>query len=479
MSKITDRSKEPSRGRDVLMRALGLDYDRYAPSRLSWDYEALMREVGLDIDRVAQIQREVFVGGTPLAELKNITELARLIAGPGKGARIFLKDEASNPTGSFKDRRASLPVYFAAERDYPGVVAATSGNYGAAVASQAARRGLKAIIIQEVYDSQMRGQPESLEKGRACESYGAEVQQLTVGPEVFNTVILQILEETGYFSASLYLPHSIAGIETLGSEIATGIRGLCGRDPDVVLVTHAGGGNITGTARGLARVGCTAERVAVSVDLGELNLHDDALFSRKTFSTGHTGYGYPSLYNPESVDVPLNAARPLRYIDRYVTVSQGEVFFATEMLAQLEGLSRGPAGNTSLAAAFCIAQELDRDQIVVVQETEGTGAGKLHTAQITFARENGVRIARGDPRQEVAGESIVIPDHPRQMSVHEVDLDVFRRRYLQAQVTGKGMDGVDGVEVDYLAQEMGLDREATLRMLQDAGIAVSGRVDGG
>ena len=45
-----------------------------------------------------------------------------------------------------------------------------------------------------------------LEKGRACESYGAEVQQYTVGPEVFTYVILKLLDDLGYFSASLYLP---------------------------------------------------------------------------------------------------------------------------------------------------------------------------------------------------------------------------------------------------------------------------------
>ncbi len=41
----------------------------------------------------------------------------------------------------------------------------------------------------------------------------------------------------------------------------------------------------------------------------------------------------------------------------------------TEALSVLEGIERGPAGNTSLAAAFSLAQELKEDQIIVVQET--------------------------------------------------------------------------------------------------------------
>ena len=79
---------------------------------------------------------------------------------------------------------------------YKGVIAATSGNYGAAVASQAAMQGLKCIIVQECYDSRGIGQPEIIEKARKCEAYGAEVVQLTVGPELFYKFLL-MLEETG------------------------------------------------------------------------------------------------------------------------------------------------------------------------------------------------------------------------------------------------------------------------------------------
>ena len=46
---------------------------------------------------------------------------------------------------------------------------------------------------------------------------GAEVLMLTVGPELFY-VMLTVLEETGFFNASLYTPFGIAGIETLGYE---------------------------------------------------------------------------------------------------------------------------------------------------------------------------------------------------------------------------------------------------------------------
>lgn len=443
-----------ARRAEIVERSLGIDYGRYERGRVAFDYEGLMGSVGYAFEEVTEIQRQAKVGETPLLELPSLTRLVRELAPPGRGALILLKDEAANPSGSFKARRAALAVHEAKRRGYRGVVAATSGNYGAAVASQAAMRGLGCIVLQEVYDSAGRGQPEIVEKGRACEAYGAEVWQLTVGPELFYAMLL-LLEETGYFSASLYTPHAVAGIETLGFEIGRDVRERYGREPDAVVVTHAGGGNVTGTARGLARAGCDATRVVgVSVDLRGLRMDSDRDFNRKSFTTGHTGFGIPFLRNPDRVDVPRNAARPLRYLDRYVTVTQGEVFYATEALAQLEGLERGPAGNTSLAAALAIAQELPREAVVVVQESEYTGAGKHPTAQLTFARELGIEVRRGHPRENVPGRVIAIPRSPEELSIIDWDLDELRRSYLR-RVTGRiAPDELEDGDVDFLAAEV-------------------------
>lgn len=470
MGKEHTVSEMVGRNKEILFRSVNLDYDQFKQERLAWDYEKLMAAAGYTLDEIRQIQAEVYVGNTPLLELKNLTNLARAVAEPGKGARIFLKDEANNPTGSFKDRRATLPVYEAKKHGYPGVIVSSSGNYGAAVASQAARRGIQSIVAQEVYDDAGNGQPESLEKGRACEAYGSEIQQYTVGPEVFTYVILNLLDETGFFSSSLYLPHSIAGIETIGAEIMEQTKAQTGREPDVVLVTHAGGGNFTGTARGMRKLGYQGKLFGVSVDLKDLDSHDDSQFARKSFSTGHTGYGYTSLRNPESVDVPLNAARPLRYMDAYYTVTQGDVYYITEILDRVEGLQRGPAGNTALAAAFALAQKMDEDQIIVVQESEYTGAGKSHTAQMTFAEDHGVKVYRGKTETEIPGESIVIPEKPQEISIRQIDLDQIRKDYLRINVKEKGIDHLLPHEVDFLSQETNQSTEATKQMLRELGI---------
>ncbi len=444
---------------EILKEATGLDYQAYEYSPAAFDFEGLMGSSGYSFDRIREIQAETGVGNTPMVELKNITEVVRSFSPPGKGCRIFLKDEAANCSGSFKDRRAALSVYHAAQLGYRGVVAASSGNYGAAVASQAAKRGLKAIILQEAYDSNKIGQPEILEKTRSCEAYGAEVWQLTVGPELFY-IMLRVLEQTGFFAASLYVPTAVLGVETLGYEVAREIKARCGKYPDLVAITHAGGGNVTGTARGLRRAGADqAQVVGISVDLQGLHMASDQDFNRKSFTTGHSGYGIPFATWPDRTDVPRNCARALRYLDRYILVKQGDVFYVTEMLAKLEGMERGPAGNTSLAGALALATEMDRDQILVVQETEYTAAGKMPSAQLTFARGMGVRVERGDPLASIPGESIVVPNDFGQVRIQDWDLDSLRRAYIRNTIKAVGDYALTDSDLEFLAEDCNTDIE--------------------
>jgi 2-amino-4-ketopentanoate thiolase beta subunit len=473
MSATPSYASVMARRDEIVERAVGIDYGRYATGLLAFDYERLLADTGYGLEEARAVQRRTAVGDTPLVELANVTEVVRRVAPPGRGARIFVKDEAANPSGSFKDRRASLSVHEAARRGYPGVAAATSGNYGAAVASQAAKAGLRCIVVQEAFDSRGVAQPEIAEKTRACEAYGAEVLRLSVGPELF-TVFLMVLDETGFFDASLYTPYSVLGIETLGFEVADQVRGREGRFPDVVVVTHAGGGNVTGTARGLRAAGATATTViGASVDLSGLHMASDRDFNRKSFTTGHTGFSMPFTTWPDRADVPRNAARPLRYLDRFVTVTQGEVFYATQALAELEGLERGPAGNTSLAAAMAMARDLAEDAIVVVQETEYTGAGKHPLAQLDLARRMGVRIERGDPATSRPGESIVIPERLEQLSVVDVDLDHVRRSYLRNALAALPPGTAPGeADLAFLAEETRTD-ESYVREVTDAALATA------
>ncbi len=461
-----------SRNNEIMKKALGIDYSLYEYGKIAFNYERMMKENSYSMEEVRRIQKENKVGNTPLFELRNITNLVRKYVPKGKGARIFIKDEAANASGSFKARRASISVYDAYRKGYRGVIAATSGNYGAAVASQAAMRGLKCIVVQEVYDSRKVGQPEILEKARKCEAFGAEVVQLTVGPELFY-VFLRLLEETGYYNASLYTPTAIAGIESLGYEIAKEVYESEGKYPDAVVVTNAGGGNLTGTARGLLKAGAKDTKIiGASVDLSGLHMASDRDFNRKSFTTGHTGFGVPFATMPDRADVPRNAARVLRYMDRYVTITQGDVFYVTELLAQLEGIERGPAGNTSLAAAIAIAKEMDEDQIIVVQETEYTGAGKHPMPQLTFARSNGIEVRRGDPKGSVPGKSIVIPNTIEQIYLQDIDVMKLKNDLIRNQTVRKNVEEITEEDLAYLCEETKLDKDKVLDMLKVHGVKV-------
>ena len=461
-----------ARKNEIMLKSVGIDFDKYETGKLSFDYESLMRDVGYCLQEVREIQTEVGVGNTPLLELKNITKLARKVSKTGKAARIFVKDESCNPSGSFKDRRACISVYDAMKRGYKGVAAATSGNYGAAVASQANIRGLKCIIANECYDSRKVGQPEIIEKGRKCEGYGSEVIRLTVGPELFYSY-LKILEDTGYYNASLYSSFGVAGVETLGYELAEQCREKLGKDPIAVVITHAGGGNVTGTARGLIKAGAMDTKIiGASVDLSGLHMASDIAFNKKSFTTGHTGFGIPFMTYPDRSDVPRSAARPLRYLDRYVTITQGEVFWMTEVLAQLEGLERGPAGNTSLASAFAIAQEYDDDEIIVVQETEYTGAGKHLIPQLNFAKENGIEISIGDPKDQVPGKNIVLPSNPSVVSVTDMSMEDLRNSYLRNAFKRLKENRVEEVDVQFLSEETKMGKAEIIEILKQNNIQI-------
>mgnify|MGYP002626280705 CR=1 FL=1 len=149
----------------------------------------------------------------------------------------------------------------------------------------------------------------------------------------------------------------------------------------------------------------------------------------------------------------FSAARPLRYMDRYVTVTQGETFYITEALATLEGMEKGPAGNTSLTAAFSLAQELPEDAIIVAQETEYTGAGKNITPQLSFARKHGIELKFGDPAEEVPGKNIIFPARPDMLKARDLDMDHMRHSLIRHTVGDIPAEELEEVDLQFLADE--------------------------
>jgi hypothetical protein len=159
-------------------------------------------------------------------------------------------------------------------------------------------------------------------------------------------------------------------------------------------------------------------------------------------------------------------------MDRYLTVTQGEVFYVTEALAKLEGLERGPAGNTAMAAAVSLARDLPRDATVVVQETEYTGAGKHHWAQLNFAKASGVEVRAGDPTENQPGVAIVIPERMEQVRAKDVDLVRLRKSYVRNALS-HAPEGYEPTaeDITFLAEDTNSDPafvEETIAGLKEA-----------
>ena len=138
----------------------------------------------------------------------------------------------------------------------------------------------------------------------------------------------------------------------------------------------------------------------------------------------------------------------------------------TEMLAQLEGLERGPAGQTALAAAFSLAQELPEDEILVVTETEYTGAGKHVQPQLAFAKENGIEVKFGDPNEEVPGKSVVLPSNPGLFKCKDAYLDHFRHSLIKKAVRDK-KDTLSENDLEFLALETNTNIDYVKNVLND------------
>ncbi|MCG4586886.1 PLP-dependent lyase/thiolase, partial [Anaerosalibacter bizertensis] len=139
----------------------------------------------------------------------------------------------------------------------------------------------------------------------------------------------------------------------------------------------------------------------------------------------------------------------------------------TEALAQLEGLERGPAGNTSLAATFALAQELDEDKIIVAQETEYTGAGKHIQPQLTFAKENGIEIVIGDPKDEIPGENIVLPEDPSYIKTKDIDLNKIKRSYIRNCIKNTKVNSVTSEDIEFLVKDTKSSEEFVKKVLDE------------
>jgi threo-3-hydroxy-L-aspartate ammonia-lyase len=169
------------------------------------------------------------------------TTLDRLV-----GRRIFLKAEHLQKTGSYKARGAINHVVTLGEADagVRGVVAASSGNHGQAVAWAAAQRDLPATIVV----------PRSIAAGKraAIEGYGAKVVVVGESSDERLAKAQELAARQDFYEIPPYdHPLTIAGQGTLALEACEQLQG---EPPEAMLVAVSGGGLAAGCALALAHV---------------------------------------------------------------------------------------------------------------------------------------------------------------------------------------------------------------------------------
>ena len=251
------------------------------------------------------------------------------------GARVFVKLENLQMTGSFKERgAANLLLQLSTEERRRGVVSASAGNHGLAVAFHAARLGISALIVMPEWAP--------LAKVTAARRQGAEV---VLHGENFDEAYARAREiETARHLVFVHPfddPRVIAGQGTIGLELAAQVPSL-----DAVLVPVGGGGLVGGVGTAIK-----AERPAVSV-IGVQAQAVAAMTAALVEGSRVTVPAATTIADGIAVrrvgEHTFDLAR--RYVERIVTVTEEEIANAILLLLEIEKTVVEGAGAVGLAA---------------------------------------------------------------------------------------------------------------------------------
>lgn len=274
---------------------------------------------------------DCLIGHTPLLELNRIEAKFQL------QAKIFAKLECFNPAGSVKDRVANAMIADAEQRGVlpPGgvIIEPTSGNTGIGLASVAAAKGYRIIIVMP--DTM------SVERQLLMSAYGAEVV-LSDGSKGMSGAIA-LAEELAKTFPNSYIPNQFSNpvnpqihFETTGPEIWEDTEGKV----DLFVAGVGTGGTITGVGKYLKSKNSQIEVVAVEPK------------SSPVLSGGAPGahqiQGIGAGFIPSILDTNI--------YDEVVQVSNEEAFSVARSVGKCEGILVGISGGAALSAAIELAK---------------------------------------------------------------------------------------------------------------------------
>jgi threonine dehydratase len=304
------------------------------------------------------------------------------------GARVLLKAENLQLTGSFKARGATNAIgQLPDDKLRCGVVAASAGNHAQAVACAARDAGARAVLVMP--------DQAPLAKVAAVRQYGGEVRFAEGGFDEAGAEARRIAEDEGMTLVHAFdQPAVVAGQGTAGLEIA-----LQGPDVKLVVVPLGGGGLAAGIGiavaerlRGARVVGVQAEACAPYID---------SLAARRPIGARSAN----TICDGIAVKRPGDFTLPLveRYVDEVVTVSDDQVAEAMVLLLERSKLVVEGAGAVAVAALMhdCVKLPADGEVCAVLS------GGNVDASLLSEAIRLGETVAG---RRMVL--STVVPDRP-------------------------------------------------------------------
>lgn len=283
---------------------------------------------------------------------------------------LWFKLEGANPSGSYKDRFAAAAVTRLVQAGRRACLGTSSGNTGAALAAYCARAGLACHLAI------VEGAPEG--KLRQMRAYGAHlvrIREFGSSPRVITEVMEGLrglaneLDAGLEISAYAYSPRGMAGVETIGLEIAEAMG-----EARYSVFSPAGGGGLTlATARALSRskgrgrVHCVQPRGNDTIASALRNGQASAV--AVTSTTAVSGLQVGSVLDGNDVIATCRALGGNGY-----TVEDDAVWAWQARMARDEGIFAEPAGAVSLVGVAEAVRrgELAADEPVVCLVT-GSG----------------------------------------------------------------------------------------------------------
>lgn len=294
------------------------------------------------------------IGGTPILELTHIEEKHDL------KARILTKLEYFNPAGSVKDRIARAMIDEAEKNGKltpdSVIIEPTSGNTGIGLASVAAARGYRIIIVM----------PEtmSVERRQLMKAYGAELV-LTEGAKGMKGAITKA-EEIAAGIPNSFIPGQFVNpanpqvhFETTGPEIWEDTDG----NIDIFVSGVGTGGTITGVGGYLKSKNPKIRVVAVEPA--------SSAFLSTGISGAHKIQGIGAGFVPDVLNTSI--------YDEIITVSNEDAFAAGKLIGHSEGVLVGISSGSAVFAAIQLAKRKENEGKNIVVILPDTGERYLST----------------------------------------------------------------------------------------------------